>query len=69
MKNLHCVCPRCSYVSELLVITGVDAKHVEAADAGKKVTEQELKVATEELMRDTPAASLETSGKHIDLPW
>lgn len=67
LKNVHCVCPRCSYVSELLVNLGVEAKHVEAADGGKKVTEAELKVATEELTHDSPAASLETSGKHVDL--
>lgn len=46
---------------------GVEAKHVEAADVGKKVMEEELKVATEELTREKPAASLETSGKHINL--
>lgn len=62
LMNLHCLCPSCSYVCELLVDLGV-----EAADVRKKLTEEELKVATGELTCDTPAASLETSGEHIDL--
>lgn len=68
-RIVHCLCPRCSCVSEILVNLGVEAKHVDAADVGKKVTEEKLKVATEEVTHDTPAASLNTSGKHIDLLW
>lgn len=61
--------PRCSSVSKLLVVSGVEAKCVEATDDGKKVMEEEPKVAADELTCDTPAASLETTGKHIDPLW
>lgn len=61
MKDLHFVCPRCSYVSELLVDLGVEAKNVEATDV------EELKVATEELPCNSPAASVETPGELVDL--
>lgn len=47
----------------------MEAKCVEATDVGKKVVEEEPKVATEELSCDTPAVSLETTGKHIDSLW
>lgn len=47
----------------------MEAKCVEATDVGKKVVEEEPKVATEELSCDTPAVSHETTGKHIDSLW
>lgn len=65
-KNVTFPLPRCSYVSKLLVDSGVEAKCVEATDDRKKVMEEEPKVAADELTCDTPAASLETTGKHID---
>lgn len=39
---------------------------VETTDVGKSIMEEELKVATEEITCDAPAASLDTMGKWID---
>lgn len=44
----------------------METTFVETTDVGKTIMEEELKVATKEITCDTPAASLETTGKWID---
>lgn len=43
---------------------GAESALVETTDVGKKITEKEQKVATEELSSEAPAAPLQSTGKH-----
>lgn len=42
----------------------MESAPVETTDVGKKITEKEPKVATEELSSEVPTAPLQSTGKH-----